>query len=619
MSSSINGAGIFNASYARALTQMRARLDSLSLQLATGQRSQDYAGLGNDRSLSLSVRGKLSAVESYQGNLTQVGLRTNMMMTSLTSLVEMAADTRGDLDPNNYLMNGNKTIAQTAARTRFDTAVEALNVDVAGVYLFGGRDIDSRPVGSASEIFDGTVGRDGLLTVIAQRRAADLGADGRGRLTQATAAGATVALAETATPNPFGFKLGAVSTTAPGAFTTSSASGTPPEISVQVTGTPKPGDVVRIALTLPDGSTEEIKLTASNNPPAPELVAQANGKELPVGTLGTTALNDPMVGLTAGDTITINGQTISVVAGPAGANQISDTATVDDLMTQIGGMNGIANAEFDPTTRQVRITGTNGTDLAITGTVGGKLGLNGTVKAEELEKHTCQIAYDALGAVDLNATAQNFASALDGAVKKQGQTSLAAASTLQGSRDFFGDPPQRVGTLPPETATTLVDGSATTVDWYKGEDGPGSARMTQVARIDSTLTANYGARANEDGIREFMEHLGAFAAMELDANEAVGKKQYGELIERIRPAIAEDGGAASLRAVATDITQVAAFSEAAADRHKTQKAALQTMLANVEGVSKEEVGVNILALQTNLQASYQTTAILSQLSLVNYL
>src|SRR5262249_50051345 len=122
-----------------------------------------------------------------------------------------------------------------------------------------------------------------------------------------------------------------------------------------------------------------------------------------------------------------------------------------------------------------------------------------------------------------------------------------------------------------------------------------------------------------DGIREFLENLGAFAAMELDSNTAIGKKQYGEMIERLRPAMAEDGGGASLRAVATDITQVAAFSQAAGERHKTQKATLETMLANVEGVTKEEVAATILALQTNLTASYQTTAIIAQLSLVNYI
>jgi hypothetical protein len=38
----------------------------------------------------------------------------------------------------------------------------------------------------------------------------------------------------------------------------------------------------------------------------------------------------------------------------------------------------------------------------------------------------------------------------------------------------------------------------------------------------------------------------------------------------------------------------------------------------VEGVTPEEVGVEILALQTRLQASLQVTSMLYQLSLANY-
>jgi hypothetical protein len=46
---------------------------------------------------------------------------------------------------------------------------------------------------------------------------------------------------------------------------------------------------------------------------------------------------------------------------------------------------------------------------------------------------------------------------------------------------------------------------------------------------------------------------------------------------------------------------------------------LTDLLQNVEGVSQEEVGAQILSLQTSLQASLQTTALLSQMSLVNFL
>lgn len=619
--STINGAGIFTHSYGRALSNMRSQFDDLNLQLATGLKSQTYGGLGLDRSLSLTLRGKLSDLDSYKTNIEQVSLRTNMMMTSLTGLTDVANQTRGDLDPNNWLIvDGKRTIAQQSALSRLDTAIEALNVNIGGVYLFGGREVSARPVASASEILDGTVTQAGLRTVITERRAADLGSDGRGRLTQATAVGDLVTLGESASPNAFGFKLGAVSTSNSTAFTVASAAGVPPQVQVQVSGDPKPGDVVRFEMTLPDGSKEEIKLIASNNPPAPEFVAQVNGKDLPIGTLGTTTLGDPLVSFAAGDTLTINGQTITVVASGAGPGQINGSDSIEDLLTQIEGLSGVGNAEFDPATRQIRIQSTNGTDLAITGTAGAKLGLNGTAKAEELKKNTFQIAYDALGMVDHDATAANFASALDGAIKKEAKVSLTAASAVTASQNFFGNPPMRVDGAPPEEATALVDGTATTLAWYRGESGTDSARSTQSARIDATLNANYGARASEDGIRQLMESLAVFGAMELDlADEKTGKLQYEALTSRVRPALASDTGLSTLEVLVTQIANVATSVESAKERHKQSEAVAETMLANVETVSKEEVAASILALQTNLQASYQATAMLSQLSLVNFL
>ena len=40
---------------------------------------------------------------------------------------------------------------------------------------------------------------------------------------------------------------------------------------------------------------------------------------------------------------------------------------------------------------------------------------------------------------------------------------------------------------------------------------------------------------------------------------------------------------------------------------------------SIEGVSNEQVGAQILTLQTQLQASLQTTALLSKLSIVNFI
>ncbi|MEV9037960.1 hypothetical protein AB0103_26620, partial [Klebsiella pneumoniae] len=63
---------------------------------------------------------------------------------------------------------------------------------------------------------------------------------------------------------------------------------------------------------------------------------------------------------------------------------------------------------------------------------------------------------------------------------------------------------------PASSATTLVNGTANTVKWYTGNDGPGSARSTAVARVDDAVTVQYGAQADEDAIRRQLQAIAVF-------------------------------------------------------------------------------------------------------------
>ena len=110
------------------------------------------------------------------------------------------------------------------------------------------------------------------------------------------------------------------------------------------------------------------------------------------------------------------------------------------------------------------------------------------------------------------ATAANLNAAVTTAVGTLANTSLVAASALKASENFFDTPPQRVSGTP-GTATALVDGTANTVQWYTGEAGTGPARATSTARIDQSITVQFGARANEDGIRKQLQTIAAFAAV----------------------------------------------------------------------------------------------------------
>jgi flagellin-like hook-associated protein FlgL len=78
-------------------------------------------------------------------------------------------------------------------------------------------------------------------------------------------------------------------------------------------------------------------------------------------------------------------------------------------------------------------------------------------------------------------------------------------------------------------------------------------------------------------------------------------------------------GAQSLAGIQAEIANAQIVANTANDRHKQSTATLTDLLQSIENVSPDEVGTQLLALQTALQASLQTTAMLSKLSLVNYI
>jgi hypothetical protein len=59
--------------------------------------------------------------------------------------------------------------------------------------------------------------------------------------------------------------------------------------------------------------------------------------------------------------------------------------------------------------------------------------------------------------------------------------------------------------------------------------------------------------------------------------------------------------------------------QAAKTRHQHATSSLNDFLQQIDGVSNEDVGAQLLTLQTRMQASLQITSLLSQISLVNYL
>ncbi len=224
---------------------------------------------------------------------------------------------------------------------------------------------------------------------------------------------------------------------------------------------------------------------------------------------------------------------------------------------------------------------------------------------------------------DAAQTAANFQAALDGAIGLEARTTLKAASAVAASNDFFdyaaGGAPQRVDGPPFETATGLRDATdADTVFWYRG-DLSGTAGNNFVAQIDQGRQLSYGARADQDAIRDMVKMSAMLAAVEYtDAEDKEELASYKALSGRVTQTLNFDG-VQSIESIVTGLGLAASTLKQTQDRHDLVMATANELLGDIQNADPYEVGVKLTTLQTQLQASYQVTAMLSKMSLVNYI
>jgi flagellin-like hook-associated protein FlgL len=132
------------------------------------------------------------------------------------------------------------------------------------------------------------------------------------------------------------------------------------------------------------------------------------------------------------------------------------------------------------------------------------------------------------------------------------------------------------------------------------------------------LSVSYGARANEEAIRNLVQNVATLAAVTISPTNPNGVALSGELDNRIAVNI----GNTSIQTISdieTDLASAQTSLQAAKGRHQQANATLSDFLQQIDGVSNEDVGAKLLTLQTRMQASLQVTSMLYQTSLVNYI
>jgi flagellar hook-associated protein 3 FlgL len=493
----INSIGSSTSLLGQSVLNIKNQLNTLQVQLATGEKSTTYSGMGTGEGFAIAARAQLSNITGYQSTITNVGTTISAANTALQALSSTSSNVETAANSGSKTLNSNgQTAGQVTAISQLSSMLSILNTQGGNGYIFSGAATNTPSVATADAILNGNGAQAGLTQIISERQQADLGTTGLGRLTVSAPTTTSVSLAQDS--SPFGIKLGAVSSTLTGATVTGPA-GSPAAISVDLGATnPNPGDQLNITLNMPDGTTQSIKLTATTTSPPPT-------------------------------------GSFTIGATPA-------------------------------------------------------------------------------------ATAANLQTALTTSITTVANTSLVAASAMEASSNFFDQPPQRVSGPPFNTATSLVNGtSANTVSWYTGGTTTGSARATQVAQIGPSQTVDYGIQANEQGIASQLQAIAAFAAFTVSPTNSNAAAQVSDMSASVAQALSTQPTQQSIQDIQTDLANAQTTMSTASSLQTQTQSTLQDMVSQIETVSPDQVASQILALQTSLQASYQTTSMLSQLSLVKFL
>jgi flagellar hook-associated protein 3 FlgL len=222
-------------------------------------------------------------------------------------------------------------------------------------------------------------------------------------------------------------------------------------------------------------------------------------------------------------------------------------------------------------------------------------------------------------------TAANLQSAIVSRLTSIGQGELRSASAQVAAQEFFSgsntNPPPRVAGPPFATATAYAaPGTRPTVTWYQGDDDTTvNARDTQKAEVDSGTSISFGARANETAFKDSLIAMAVVLSDDYPSGVASTQSRFDASTARAIQLLNSTGGPNAILGINSDFGRGSAQVSEAKARHSDRKLVLTGLLSDIESASTEEVAASLSTLQTQLQASYQVTAKLAQLSLASYL
>lgn len=315
--------------------------------------------------------------------------------------------------------------------------------------------------------------------------------------------------------------------------------------------------------------------------------------------------------------VTTSGNQVSISEEASGLPFGLKLSSVDSDLTHVN----VTQASGSPQTESLTFSGqpTVGDIVTL------KFGLpDGSTSSITLRAATATGAGQfAIGATTSD-TALNFQNSLKSTIASLVSSDLASASAIYTAKNFFSadanNPPERISGTPLSSATHVVSGtSANTVIWYTGKSDTNDPRTDRSIRIGDEISVYLGVRANEKGFQSALSGVAATWIMtqRFSSDETTAANQMTSI--RQRASQLSNAGKTDVQEIVASIAASQNVTKQISDQNNSVRSLLQRRLAEVEGVNSEETAAMISSLTTQLQASYQVTSKLLNLSLSSYI
>jgi len=174
-----------------------------------------------------------------------------------------------------------------------------------------------------------------------------------------------------------------------------------------------------------------------------------------------------------------------------------------------------------------------------------------------------------------------------------------------------------------------LDGTVTTEQFLEGIDGVTSSQMGYSAslqsakkiftRADDSFEVDYTIFANSKGFQDVVNGLRAIENLELPVEnvDQPSKDNFYDALNVLYQKVQK--GVNGLRSDSSKLAAASQSMESVKQGHITDRQNLQRVLENTEAADVTDAVIRLQTLQTQLDASYRATAILSQLSLARLL